>query len=63
MAEEQKAKSDDKLAQRLAKVFLDESSWESVPGHFAVELKGDSQCVVRWLEGLFFARGTLAMLP
>eukprot|EP00959_Pyramimonas_sp_CCMP1952_P124450 2602337-Pyramimonas_sp.AAC.1 len=28
LTEEQKAKSDDKFAQRLAKVFLDESSWE-----------------------------------
>eukprot|EP00959_Pyramimonas_sp_CCMP1952_P334194 6999105-Pyramimonas_sp.AAC.1 len=54
MTEEQKAKSDDKLSQRLAKLFLDESSWERVPGHLAVELKGDSQCVIRWLEGLYY---------
>jgi len=54
LTEEQKAKSDDQLAQRLAKIFLDESSWESAPGHLAVELKGDSQCVIRWLEGLYY---------
>ena len=54
MTEDQKAKANAKLARRLASIYENESSWDCIPGQISMELKGDSQCVIRWLERLYF---------
>eukprot|EP00959_Pyramimonas_sp_CCMP1952_P022483 473019-Pyramimonas_sp.AAC.1 len=47
-----KQEDPDKLAKRLIAIFQDHTEFEFVPGKISVELMGDSQCVIRWLEGL-----------
>ena len=52
--EEPREKKEDleKISKRLAAIYLDQTEFVFTPGRISVELMGDSQCVIRWLEGL-----------
>jgi len=44
-------RENDRLAKRLAALFDDETSWRMSRDWLALEMRGDSQCVTRWLTG------------
>eukprot|EP00959_Pyramimonas_sp_CCMP1952_P170131 3554267-Pyramimonas_sp.AAC.1 len=54
LSEELSRKKEEVVSKRYAKIFEDYTEWEFQAGKLAVELKGDSQCVVRWVQGLYF---------
>eukprot|EP00959_Pyramimonas_sp_CCMP1952_P175094 3658886-Pyramimonas_sp.AAC.1 len=54
LSEELSRKKEEVVSKRYSKILEDYREWEFQAGKLAVELKGDSQCVVRWVQGLYF---------
>eukprot|EP00959_Pyramimonas_sp_CCMP1952_P010887 228136-Pyramimonas_sp.AAC.1 len=47
-------KKEEEVSKRYAKILEDYTGWEFQTGKLAVELRGDSQCAVQWIQGLYF---------
>eukprot|EP00959_Pyramimonas_sp_CCMP1952_P175507 3667682-Pyramimonas_sp.AAC.1 len=54
LSEELNRKKEEVVSKRYAKILEEYTEWEFQAGKLAVELEGDSQCVVRWIQGLCF---------
>jgi len=54
LTEEQRKKEDVETSRRLAKIYEDATNFDSSLGGRSTELQGDSQVVIRWLEGRYF---------
>ena len=49
--DEQLQRELDRKAKRLLALFEDETRWRINPSRPCLEMRGDSQCVIRWLTG------------
>ena len=53
MTDDQKRRELERKSKRLAALNLDETRWRFNPECVCMELRGDSQCVTRWLTGRY----------
>eukprot|EP00959_Pyramimonas_sp_CCMP1952_P461074 9480982-Pyramimonas_sp.AAC.1 len=49
--EAQRQRENDRASKRIATLYYDDTNWRINPGSLALEMRGDSQCIIRWLTG------------